>query len=325
MIRNRTARRTIELAFVSALIVLFGMTVRQVRYWRDTEVLWARAVQVDPSCFHGHLNLAAFAFSAGDRPRGRTHVEEALRVRGEEPLELRQLGVALEQAGAKDEALSIHARAAALEPMSADAVAEYASMLYRVGRLAEAADQFERVLSRSPRHVQSLLGMAAIRADQRSMKSAAEFAELAMTADEMPASGYLAIAELWRRAGQPRRAADALRRGVARFPDDSANVSTLAWMLATHPDSDLRDGRESIRLAERLTQIGDGDTARDECMMAAALAETGRLDEARAAFARAAQIVKKENRGPLPGYMLLIEQSLRDGRPVRDAPLNARE
>ena len=54
-------------------------------------------------------------------------------------------------------------------------------------------------------------------------------------------------------------------------------MNNLAWILATHPDDALRDGKEALRLARTLpvkTEATYADT------LAAALAETGAFEEA---------------------------------------------
>jgi cytochrome c-type biogenesis protein CcmH/NrfG len=53
----------------------------------------------------------------------------------------------------------------------------------------------------------------------------------------------------------------------------------LAWLLATHPDDRLRDGRRAISLARRAITLGSAHPALYETL-AAAYAEAGDFDEA---------------------------------------------
>jgi hypothetical protein len=73
---------------------------------------------------------------------------------------------------------------------------------------------------------------------------------------------------------------DLLEAGARRNPAHPALLVRLAWILATSPRADIRNGRESLEraaIAVRLTKRSD---ARALDALAAALAETGRKQEA---------------------------------------------
>ena len=63
-------------------------------------------------------------------------------------------------------------------------------------------------------------------------------------------------------------------------PDSAVVINDIAWFLATHPDSALRNGPEAVRLAEHAAALTKRDTAEVMTTLAAAYAETGRLPEA---------------------------------------------
>jgi tetratricopeptide (TPR) repeat protein len=63
-------------------------------------------------------------------------------------------------------------------------------------------------------------------------------------------------------------------------PDHVPALKALAWIRATHPNPQLRDASESLRLAERASQLRNGKDAQALDVLAAALAEGGRYDEA---------------------------------------------
>src|SRR5262249_48163924 len=56
-----SAARPMIVLGLGYLAVLCALTVRQVGFWCDTRVLWARALAVDPQCSQAHLNLAGYA------------------------------------------------------------------------------------------------------------------------------------------------------------------------------------------------------------------------------------------------------------------------
>jgi tetratricopeptide (TPR) repeat protein len=68
-------------------------------------------------------------------------------------------------------------------------------------------------------------------------------------------------------------------------------VMGLAWKMATHPDPRARYSRESVRLA-RVLVAGTGESAGTLDVLAAALAEEGRFDEAAPIAARAGELAR---------------------------------
>ena len=70
--------------------------------------------------------------------------------------------------------------------------------------------------------------------------------------------------------------ADILRR----LPESFEPLNNLAWVLATYPDSTLRDGAEAVRLAERAASLAGSNSSSAADTRAAAYAEAGRFPEA---------------------------------------------
>jgi serine/threonine-protein kinase len=60
-----------------------------------------------------------------------------------------------------------------------------------------------------------------------------------------------------------------------------AAQSNLAWLLATSPDPSLRNGQESVLLAEQASRLSGRNRPLILRILAAAYAEAGRFDEAR--------------------------------------------
>jgi hypothetical protein len=64
-----------------------------------------------------------------------------------------------------------------------------------------------------------------------------------------------------------------LRDVAMNAPDSPRMLDELAWLLATHPDSNLRDGAEAVRLAERACILTDRRVPAFLATLAAAYAE----------------------------------------------------
>ena len=64
-------------------------------------------------------------------------------------------------------------------------------------------------------------------------------------------------------------------------PEDTALLNNLAWVLATSPDDELRDGKRAIELATKACELTEYKKPHILSTLAAAYAETGDFDKAR--------------------------------------------
>jgi Flp pilus assembly protein TadD len=89
--------------------------------------------------------------------------------------------------------------------------------------------------------------------------------------------------------GQVREAVAAYRESLRLDPDQVQVANGLAWLLATHPDEEVRDGAEAVELA----QWACGARNREDPMLldtlAAGYAEAGRYEEATATARKAVE------------------------------------
>ena len=103
---------------------------------------------------------------------------------------------------------------------------------------------------------------------------------------------------------------DALRHG----PKNVMVMNNLAWLLATCPVAELRDGQRALQLAGRLAEMkGPGSfTLLDT--LAAAHAEAGQFDEAVRWQEKAVELAPDDQRDVLRGRLELYKQ----GKPFRE-------
>jgi tetratricopeptide (TPR) repeat protein len=103
-----------------------------------------------------------------------------------------------------------------------------------------------------------------------------------------------ALGERLARDGDHRHAIDALRRALALAPDDRANTTALAWLLATSDEASLRNGNEALALMTKLGANGQSLNYREIDALAAALAETGNFTDATRLIDRAIETARRD-------------------------------
>src|SRR5207249_1914 len=102
----------------------------------------------------------------------------------------------------------------------------------------------------------------------------------AIRLDPKRAPAYAGRGHAWYRKGEYAKAVEDYERALKLDPKNPLRLDTLAWVLATCPDDDVRDGERAVKLATRaceLTRWQDGN-----CLdtLAAAYAEAGDFDKA---------------------------------------------
>ena len=106
-----------------------------------------------------------------------------------------------------------------------------------------------------------------------------------------------------------------LREGLARLPASARINNDLAWMLATAPDPDLRNGAEAVEFARRAVELTGGDSCNELDTLAAAYAEAGRYDEAITTAERALEIARRTGNGDLVTQLTDRLRQLKSRRP----------
>jgi tetratricopeptide (TPR) repeat protein len=129
------------------LVVLAGLTVTQVRVWRDDRALWEHALAVNPDCAYCNAAYARYQAESGEA-EGRFR-RMLLADPGDVDARTR-LGVVLVQSRRYGEA-EVELRAAVRQaPDSPDALTFLGLALFESGRAAEALPVFERALALAP-------------------------------------------------------------------------------------------------------------------------------------------------------------------------------
>jgi Flp pilus assembly protein TadD len=267
---NRNMGPFNALATAGVLAALALLTRSQTQYWKDSIALWTRAAALDPRNDVATYNLAV-AFREGGRDREAMQwYERTLVLVPDHDLARRNLRTLQAAAAERD-----------------------ADELAAAGRVADANDEYRRVLALDPRRVHARAALGVLLA-QRGQFDAASI-ELRRALDEgakdVEVPNALAFALLQR--GEERQAADVLARGTAEHPDDLNLKHNLARLLATASDLQVRDGERALRLASEVCERTANSDPRALDTLSVAYATLGRFDLARATAARAEHLARE--------------------------------
>jgi len=206
---------------------------------------------------------------------------------GDNPLRHDAVAGLLFDAGRLDEAIVQYERSLALNPSSASTHYNLGIAYSARGRRSDARGEFETALRLDPDYAQAHNNLGAILFLAGDLGEAAAHYRRAIAIRPDNAEAHTNFGALLSATGHLRDAVAEFRRALELQPDASGALSGLAWILATAPDSTLRNGDEAVTFAERALAVAGPEDLPTLDALAAAYAETGRFDEAVQATDRA--------------------------------------
>ncbi|MCS7089773.1 MAG: tetratricopeptide repeat protein [Verrucomicrobiota bacterium] len=190
------------------------------------------------------------------------------------------LAQAHHQAGDWEAAAAAYRRLSELKPDSAAAFQGLGAVLALQGNLPAACEAYEHALSLRPHDPEIHLRLGVLRL-QLGQSVLAE-KHLRFVLQELPdhALAHLHMGHLSLGQAQREAAIEHYRKALPHCPDDLQLLNNLAWLLATHPNENVRNGGLAVELAERAVQLTQERVPLLLGTLAAAYAEVGRFTDA---------------------------------------------
>jgi protein O-mannosyl-transferase len=104
---------------------------------------------------------------------------------------------------------------------------------------------------------------------------------------------------------------------ISVCPKAADLMNETAWILATAPESSLRNGKEAIELAQRAVELSDGEEPAYLDTLAAAYAEAGRFDEAVKTAEKATELAAQQKKKVFAEAIRARIQTYKKGAPFR--------
>ena len=118
---------------------------------------------------------------------------------------------------------------------------------------------------------------------------------------------------------QVKEAISHYRAALGLKPDFTQALNNLAWILATDPNPELRDSKESVELAEKACQITSNTEAGPVLTLATAIASAGQFTNATVMVQKARDLAlaarDKDTAAKADGLLKLYES----GQPYRES------
>jgi tetratricopeptide (TPR) repeat protein len=224
----------------------------------------------------------------------------------------------LRHSRAYGDALLAWESALAVDPRNETAHINRGTVLVARGQLDAAMESFRRAAEVNRFSVLARHNIGMIHMSQRRFAEASEmFAEaLRIQPRAVTAARQLAISYVLQ--NRMREAADAYAAALNLSGDWTQGLNDLAWIRATSPVDELRNGAEAVRLATRACELSGGSDAALLDTLGAAHAETGDFVAAIAAVDRAIAVAESSGSSDLTRQLLARRELYRQQKPYRD-------
>ena len=240
------------------------------------------------SCGHKNawasLEMGRILARRGQLESARGHLTQATELRPELEAEVSlALAEGLYARGRADEAAVFLERARRYAAGESDVLVQAGRLYRRAGSLESAEEAFREALAVTPRH---------------------------------PEAAHL-LGSTLAKLGRHHESRQAYERVLHLQPTNTEAIFELGWMLSSAPDSQARDGKRALELAQNaVAMLGSSDPAPLD-LEGAALAELGRFDEALAMADRAAGLAWAQGRDDYAAEILVRRQRYEIGKAFR--------
>lgn len=246
-----------------------------------------------------HGFLADISARLGDDQSAQRHFRRAIDGLDRDSMvsaQCNQMGQVYVQRGRLDLAREALNAALRLRPDSIVTLNDLAVLDFRQGRIAEAQSHWTAVLAIDPTNVATLSNRAVAFFQSGNVEAA--IADLTKAVANAPRDIKVRakLVDVLLRSGRVAYAIEQYRDALRWQRDWRDGQRQLAWLLATHPDSRIRNGREAVAIAEQFcTASGFRDPVELD-VLAAAQAESQSIDEAIVTGRRAVELWRAANR-----------------------------
>jgi tetratricopeptide (TPR) repeat protein/thiol-disulfide isomerase/thioredoxin len=188
----------------------------------------------------------------------------------------------------------------------------------RLGQWGEAEKHYGVVVKALPEDLATQRKLALVYLAQKKYSSALALLEHVTKAQPENALAHVDIASVWLGLKEERKAVVSYRSALSLVPNLPKALNNLAWILATHPDLEVRNGAEAIKYAERLCELSKHQSPVGLDTLATAYAEAGRFSDAVSTAQKAIGLVSPSaNQAKILGMRKRLNL-YKEGKPYRD-------
>ncbi len=277
------------------------------------------AVKIKSDCLEGRVNAAVVLIDMGELDEAKDRLNKVLELDPNYGEAHVGLGVILGKRRMLDEAMAHFETALKIDPDNSAAHVNLAKALQAKGMLEEATDHFRTALDLDAEDPLGHFLLANVLLARGMLKEAVENLEKAVEIDPRFVNAHIMLGNVLAANGTFGEAAGRFQRALDVDPNNLTAVNALAWLLASCPSDDVRDGARALQLIEPACA---GNGYRDPVLLstlAAAYAEVGEFPKAVVTANKAQGRVNPRDRALAQRIRRQLDHYL-SGKPYRASP-----
>jgi tetratricopeptide (TPR) repeat protein len=252
---------------------------------------------------HYHSDFGITLVRAGRVDEAIIQYQKTLQIKPDEAEAHYRLGAALLQKGKLDEAIPHLQKALDVNPNFTEAHINFGTALLQKGRLDEAIAHFQKALQINPDIAQAHNNLGNAFLQKGRVDEAITHFQKALEIEPGAAVARYSLGVALVRNGRLEEAITQYQKALQLTPSDPTIQNSLAWLLATCPQSSLRNGGRAVELARQANGLTGGENPVVLRTLAAACAEAGRYSEAVETAQHALRLAQAQSNTALAGAL----------------------
>jgi tetratricopeptide (TPR) repeat protein len=238
------------------------------------------ALEAEADYVPAHYNIGLVRQSQGRVEEAIGCFEKALELQADYTPARYSLGVILQKQGKVERAIEEYSRVVEENPRQVDAHYNLGLMLAMKKRFNEAFSHFRVVLELNPNHADAHYHIGGLLYSSGKSELAAEHFRQAVRQRADYTKARTVLAEILTKQDNLKEAVAQYEKVLELEPSNIVVMNTLAWILATTADEDLRDVVRAISLSEKASELTNYKEAAVLDTLAAAYAASGNFEKA---------------------------------------------
>ena len=289
----RYRRALIGAIALPVLGALMWTTSVQTSYWRDSQSLWTRALEVTTENHVAHNNMGTLLSKRGEPDQALWHHETALEIRSRHHTSGHDFFLAVYHSNA-------------------------ANALRRLGRFDEAINHYQTALQFRPDYSVALSNLGEALAGKGQIDEALLVLTKGVQIHPADAEMQISLAAVLLQKGMDEEAIVHYEAALGSNPRSLAALNNLSWMYATSVKQSIRNGPKAVRLAAHAIAITEGKDPLFLHKLAAAFAEIGEFSRARDAAGEGMKLAAAQGNTALVGELQRNIAIYQTDSPLRD-------
>ena len=272
---------------------------RQLQYWRNSPALHLHTLDVFPNSASAHVDYAAYLRDTMHLKDAREQCEEAIRLDAKYAFAHDVLGGVLLLQGDYAKADSEFRTALLLDPRRVNVYMPLGAIAMARNQPGDAAALYTAYLDTDPSNPRAHLGLGeALLMQGRVGDATNQYAE-ALRLFPQFAEAHHQWAVVFAQQHNTAQAVAHYRSALAINQERPDTLNNLAWILATDPHAEIRNGADAVKLATSACSLTGYQSPLMMGTLAAAYAEAGNFDEAIATGQQAHDLAVAEGKTDL--------------------------